>query len=76
MTENRVRPRSALFKIGVAVILVLLTTIVAFQNTEVVDTRVLFGTLSMPHTLLVALVFAMGMLVGAIMCRRWAQWRR
>ena len=66
----------AVVAVLVAVLLVVLATIVAFQNTNVVDTRLLFGTLSMPHTLLVALVFATGMLSGAILCRHWAHWRQ
>jgi uncharacterized integral membrane protein len=59
-----------LFKAAVAVVLVVLAIIVVFQNTEAVDTRVLFGTLSMPHALLLAFTFTSGMLAGAILCRR------
>jgi len=64
--------RSALFKTAVAGVLLVLTLIVVFQNTEAVHTQLLFGTLSMPHALLLALTFTSGMLVGAILCRRWA----
>ena len=72
--ERRPNP-SKFWLYGTPLVAVLLTMIVRFQHTEAVDTRLLFGTLSMPLTLLVALTFTTGMLAGSILSRRWAHWR-
>lgn len=42
----------------------LLVTVLVLQNTQVVEIRFLFWTLSMSRALLVPLVFAAGLLVG------------
>ena len=67
------RSRATQIKAAVAAILAVLTIIVVFQNTDTVHTRVLFGTVSMPRALLLAVTFAVGVLAGAILCRRWTR---
>ena len=47
--------------------LVLLLTAVCLQNTEAVDTRLLFITVSMPRIVLLAVAFLVGMIVGGIL---------
>lgn len=49
--------------IGIGV-LVLLIIIVVFQNTERVDTKLLFFTITMPRALLLAATAAIGFIVG------------
>lgn len=44
--------------------LALLVAVLVFQNTEVVEVRLLFWTLSMSRALLLPLVFLAGLLVG------------
>jgi len=45
---------------------VLLVVIVVLQNTEPVDTRVLFATLSMPRAVLLFVTFATGFVIGLL----------
>ena len=49
--------------IGIGV-LVLLIIIVVLQNTERVDTRLLFFTITMPRALLLAATAALGFIIG------------
>ena len=49
--------------IGIGV-LVLLIVVVVLQNTEKVDTKLLFFTISMPRALLLAATAAIGFLIG------------
>lgn len=44
--------------------LIALVAVLVLQNTEVVEVRLLFWTLSMSRALLLPLVFAAGLLVG------------
>lgn len=48
-------------------ILVLLVAVVCLQNTETVDTRLLFITVSMPRIVLLAVSFLVGLIVGGIL---------
>lgn len=51
-------------------VLVLLVIIVVFQNTTVVDTKILFVTISMPRALLLFLTLLIGVLVGLLVGNR------
>jgi len=64
------RNRSKLKAIA-ATVLLLLTSIVVFQNTGAVNTKVLFGAVTMPLALLLGSTFAAGLLVGAVLLNRW-----
>ncbi len=50
-----------------AAILLVLVIIIVFQNTEVVETRLLFATLSMPRALLLGLTLLIGVVIGLIL---------
>ena len=56
---NNWRPKTWL---GLA--LIVLVAVLVLQNTEVVEVRLLFWSLSMSRALLLPLVFAAGLLVG------------
>jgi uncharacterized integral membrane protein len=63
--------RSNRIKLVVAAVLVVLTIIVVLQNTDTVHTKVLFGTISMPRSTLLAITFATGALAGSVLCLYW-----
>ena len=65
--------RRSRFKVKaiVATVVLLLTSIVVFQNTGAVNTKVLFGAVTMPLALLLGSTFAAGLLVGAVLLNRW-----
>ncbi len=70
MSERRLTNR---IKIAVAAVVAILTIIVIFQNTEVVETRLLFVTVGMPRALLLIVTLLLGVLLGlmaAIRIRR------
>jgi uncharacterized integral membrane protein len=50
--------------------LVLLVIIVVFQNTAVVDTKILFMTISMPRALLLFVTLLIGVLAGLLIGNR------
>jgi len=50
----------------VVAILLILTVIVVLQNTETVDTELLFMTLSMPRALLLFITLATGIVIGLV----------
>ncbi len=52
------------FKLLVAVVAALLLVVVILQNTEPVDTRVLFMTVSMPRAALLGLAALIGFTLG------------
>jgi uncharacterized integral membrane protein len=52
------------FKLLAALALAVFVIIVALQNTDEVDTHILFATVSMSRALLIAVTFASGGLVG------------
>ncbi len=51
----------------VIAVLLTLTVVVVLQNTETVDTKLLFVTLSMPRALLLLVTFVLGTVVGFLM---------
>ncbi|MBT5020921.1 MAG: LapA family protein [Planctomicrobium sp.] len=54
-------------KLIITVIVVILMLIVVLQNTQAVETNLLFYTFSLPNALLLALTFASGIVVGLLM---------
>ncbi|MFT5284643.1 MAG: putative integral membrane protein [Planctomycetota bacterium] len=54
---------------GVAVLLVLVV-IVVFQNTETVETKLLFATLSLPRALLLISTLLVGIVIGLVLATR------
>ncbi|MEM7517273.1 MAG: LapA family protein [Planctomycetota bacterium] len=54
-------------------ILFVLALIVAFQNTETVETRFFFATLKMPRAVLLFATLLLGFLIGVLVT---AGWRR
>ncbi len=70
MSERRITNK---IKIAVAAVVAVLAIIVIFQNTEVVETRLLFITVGMPRALLLIVTLLLGVLLGlmaAIRIRR------
>jgi len=55
--------------IVIAVVLVLVV-IVAIQNKETVDTKILFATISMPRSLLLFVMLAIGIVTGLLLSAR------
>jgi uncharacterized integral membrane protein len=53
-------------KIAVILIVSLLSLIVFIQNRQVVDTKLLFATITMPLVLLLILTFVMGSILGLV----------
>ena len=62
------------FKLVTSLVIAILLVIVILQNTEVVETRLLFATVAMPRAALlsftVLLGFALGLLVSFMMGRK------
>ena len=54
-------------KLILTVIVVVLMLIVVLQNTQSVETNLLFYTFSLPNALLLALTFASGTVVGLLL---------
>ena len=53
-------------KMIIVLIVSLIAVIVFFQNTEIVETRLLFAKIAMPRFLLLISTFIMGFIVGVI----------
>ena len=53
-----------------AAILLVLIAIVVFQNTETVQTKILFATLSMPRAVLLFVTLTIGIIIGFILGSR------
>jgi uncharacterized integral membrane protein len=53
-------------KIIVILVVSVLVLIVSLQNTQAVETKLLFATISMPRVLLLTLTFVGGFIVGLI----------
>jgi uncharacterized integral membrane protein len=53
-------------KIIIILIVSLLALVVSLQNTEAVETKLLFATITMPRVLLLILTFMSGFIVGLI----------
>lgn len=54
----------------IAAVLAILVLIIIFQNTETVETRILWITISMPRAVLLAITFALGALFGILFSMR------
>jgi uncharacterized integral membrane protein len=54
------------FKITLIIIISVLALIVFLQNTETVQTKLLFASVTMPRALLLLLTFLMGFITGLI----------
>ncbi len=61
MSERRITNK---IKISVAGVVAILAIIVIFQNTEVVETRLLFIKVGMPRALLLIVTLLLGVLLG------------
>lgn len=61
MSERRITNK---IKLAVAAVVAILVIIVIFQNTEIVQTRLLFITVSMPRALLLIVTLLLGVLLG------------
>lgn len=61
MSERRITNK---IKLAVAAVVAILVIIVIFQNTEIVETRLLFITVSMPRALLLIVTLLLGVLLG------------
>ena len=60
-----VKKRPPLRLIAVAV-LGIVAVILVIQNTETVETRILFATVAMPRAILLAITFLLGIIVGLL----------
>ena len=58
------------FKTYAVVTLLLVVIIVVFQNTETVETKLLFATLAMPRALLLFLTLLTGVIIGLVLATR------
>lgn len=54
-------------KIIVLIVSLVLVLIVSLQNTQAVETRILFTTVTMPRVLLLLLTFIVGLIAGMIL---------
>ena len=55
----------------IIVLLVVLAIIVILQNTQAVETKILFVTVTMPRALLLMVTFLVGLAVGFILSGFW-----
>lgn len=53
-------------KLIIGAILAVLVVIIMFQNTEQVSTRLLFWNLTLPHVVLLLLMFVFGVVLGFV----------
>lgn len=60
-------------KIAALVVLLLLIGVVVFQNTEQVETRILFAKIVMPRAVLLAVTALLGFLFGILVGMRQAK---
>ena len=56
----------AKFKLIAALVLAVLGIIIVSQNTDTVDTRILFATVSMPRAVLLFITTAVGFVLGVL----------
>jgi len=64
---KRIMKLNPTLKISLVLFLLAVAVILVFQNREVVTTRFLFATISMPRAMLLTLVFSMGVLFGSLL---------
>ena len=60
-------------KLIVALVLAVLTVIVVLQNTEAVQTKLLFVTVTMPRVLLLFLMLVIGFILGIVASLGWSK---
>ncbi len=60
-------------KLIVALVLAVLTVIVVLQNTEAVQTKLLFITVTMPRVLLLFLMLVIGFILGIVASLSWSK---
>jgi putative membrane protein len=53
-------------KIIFAIVIVLLIIVLIIQNTEAVETRILFATISLPRAVLLIITLAIGWIAGMV----------
>jgi uncharacterized integral membrane protein len=58
-------------KLVIIAVLIVLTIVVILQNTEEVDTRILFVTVTMPRALLLLVTFLIGAVSGMAVAAWW-----
>ncbi len=63
MNERRLTNKNKI-KIAAAAVVAILAIIVIFQNTEVMETRLLFVTVGMPRALLLIVTLLLGWVLG------------
>ena len=57
-------------KLGIALLLCLGMLVVIFQNTEAVETKLLFMSVTMPRALLISVAFLVGAMSGLLLATR------
>lgn len=58
-------------KMILAIVLGVLAVIIVFQNFQPVETYVLFWRLTLPHVVFLGIVFAVGIILGAVLTAMW-----
>lgn len=60
----------ARIKLSIVLILCLSTLVVIFQNTEAVETKLLFVSITMPRALLIGVAFLVGAISGLLLATK------
>jgi uncharacterized integral membrane protein len=60
-------------KVIAAIVLAVLAIVIVLQNTETVETKLLFATVSMPRATLLAVTFLLGAAAGALLAMAWSR---
>ncbi len=60
-------------KIGTAAVVAIVLVIVILQNTQQVETKLLFVTITMPSAVLLFTMLAVGFVLGILAVGRWAR---
>lgn len=60
------RKKRPSIRIVIVILIAVLALILVFQNTETVETRILFATIAMPRAVLLVVTFLLGMMVGLL----------
>jgi uncharacterized integral membrane protein len=58
-------------KVITAIVLGVIATVIALQNLEPVDTRLLFATVTMPRILILLIMLGIGFLLGVVLSFIW-----
>ena len=74
MTEpQETRPTTSRVKIGILAALAIVTVIVILQNTEAVETKLLFFSVSMPRAVLILVAYVLGTVSGLLLATRFGK---